>query len=96
MHCRGCEARPRDDATPHEPAHPAPIWGAERISGLRCAHCGALLGAEDVVQLLLAKQSQLEQFGMLRPPGELSRAPGQGPEPQPPGRALRVVRLEKD
>jgi hypothetical protein len=89
MHCRRCEARSRDDATPREPAHPAPIWGAERISGLRCAHCGALLGAEDVVRLLLAKQSQLEQFGMLRPPGEL-------PEPQAPGRALGVVRLEKD
>lgn len=96
MHCRRCEARSRDDATPPEPAHPAPIWGAERISGLRCAHCGALLGAEDVVRLLLAKQSQLEQFGMLRPPGELAGAPGGGPEPPTPVRALRVVRLEKD
>jgi len=63
---------------------------------MRCAQCGALLGADDVVRLLLAKQSQLEQFGMLRPPGELWRAPGERPEPQAPGRALRVVRLEKD
>jgi hypothetical protein len=92
MHCRPCEARSRDDATRREPAHPAPIWGAERISGLRCAHCGALLGAEDVVRLLLAKQLQLEQFGMLRPPDGLSERS----ELPPSVRALRVVRLEKD
>lgn len=70
-----------------EPAHPGPIWGAERISGLRCARCGALLGAEDVVRLLLEKQSQLEQFGMLKPPT---------PESPVPVRSLRVVRAEKD
>ena len=92
MHCRGCEARPRDDATPHEPAHPAPIWGADRISGLRCTRCGALLGAEDVARLLLAKQSQLEQFGMIRPPDGES----EHPEPQLLGRGLHVVRLEKN
>jgi hypothetical protein len=87
MHCRSCEVRSRDDATRREPAHPAPIWGADRISGLRCAHCGALLGVDDVVRLLLAKQSQLEQFGMLQPPND--------PE-SPPPRALHVVRVEKD
>lgn len=64
-----------------------PIWGAERISGLRCARCGILLGAEDVLRLLLAKQSQLEQFGLLKPPT---------PEPAGPVRALRVIRTEKD
>ena len=87
MNCRSCEPRSRDDATPREPANPVPIWGAERISGLRCARCGALLGAEDVVRLLLAKQSQLEQFGLLKPPT---------PEPPAPVRALRVVRVEED
>jgi hypothetical protein len=81
MYCRRCE-------TPREPAHPGPIWGADRISGLRCGRCGALLGAEDIVRLLLAKQSQLEQFGMLEPPHD--------PDSAPPQRALRVLRLEKD
>lgn len=79
MYCRSCD-------TPREPAHPGPIWGADRISGLRCARCGALLGADDVVRLLLAKQSQLEQFGMLTPPSEA---------PAPP-RAMHILRLEKD
>lgn len=87
MHCRSCETRSRDGSAPREPANPVPIWGAERISGLRCARCGILLGAEDVVRLILAKQSQLEQFGMLKPPT---------PEPAGPVRALRVVRAEKD
>jgi len=87
MHCRSCETRSRDGSTPREPANPVPIWGAERISGLRCAGCGILLGAEDVVRLLLAKQSQLEQFGMLKPPT---------PEPAAPTRALRVLRVGKD
>ena len=88
MHCRRCEVGSHDGATPREPAHPAPIWGADRISGLRCARCGALLGAEDVVRLLLAKQSLLEQFGMLKPPND--------PESSAPQRGLHVVRLEKD
>ena len=92
MHCRRCEARSRDDATSPEPAHPVPIWGADRISGLRCGRCGALLGAEDVARLLLAKQSQLEQFGMLRPPDRASERA----EPQAPPRGLRVMRREKD
>ena len=91
MYCGPCEARWRDDVPPPEPAHRVPVWGADRISGLRCGRCGALLGAEDVARLLLAKQSQLEQFGMLRPPDGPSR-----PELQPLGRGLRVVRLEKD
>jgi len=86
MHCRSCEERSREGTRP-EPANPVPIWGADRISGLRCVRCGALLGAEDVVRLLLAKQSQLEQFGMLQPPT---------PEPVAPAHALRVVRSEKD
>ena len=86
MHCRSCEARSRGGASPREPANPAPIWGAGRISGLRCARCGALLDADDVARLLLAKHSQLEQFGMLKPPSE---APA-------PGRAMYLLRLEKD
>jgi len=93
MHCGSCEARSRDGATRREPAQHGPIWGAERISGLRCASCGALLGAEDVVRLLLAKQSQLAQFGMLNPPADPARAAG--PEPPVPVRAMRLVRREK-
>ncbi len=93
MHCRSCEARSHHDTTPREPAHLGPIWGADRISGLRCASCGALLGAEDVVRLLLAKQSQLAQFGMLNPPAD--PAPAAGPEPAVPVRALSLVRREK-
>ena len=92
MYCRSCEARSRDDVTTPEPVHPIRIWGADRISGLRCTRCGALLGAEDVARLLLAKQSQLEQFGMIRPPeGE-----SEHPEPQLLGRGLHVVRLEQN
>jgi hypothetical protein len=88
MHCLGCEARSPQDEAPRAPAHPVPLWGADRISGLRCVRCGALLCAEDIARLLLAKQSQLEQFGLLRPPTD--------PESSPPPRALRVVRLEKE
>ena len=92
MNCRSCEARSRDAVTPTEPAHRVPIWGADRISGLRCTRCGVLLGADDVARLLLAKQSQLEQFGMLRPPD------GESEHPELPllGRGLHVVRLEKN
>jgi hypothetical protein len=63
-----------------------PPWGADRISGLRCERCGALLGAEDVARLLLEKQSLLERFGMLTPPNE-SRARI---------RALHLLRQGKD
>jgi len=91
VHCRSCEARSRRGAAPGEPAHPESIWGADRISGLRCGRCGALLGADDIAQLLLEKQSQLEQFGLLRPPTQVE------PEsPLPRTRALRVDRIEKD
>ena len=79
MYCRSCES-------PRTPSHPGPLWGADRISGLRCARCGALLGAEDVARLLLAKQSLLEQFGMLKPPGEAGA----------PARALHLLRSEHD
>ena len=92
MNCRSCEARSRDDITTPEPAHPIPIWGADRISGLRCTRCGALLGAEDVARLLLAKQSQLEQFGMIRPP----EGDSEHPELQLSARGLHVVRPEKN
>jgi len=40
------------------------VWGADRISGLRCGRCGILLGAEDIAQLLGEKASQLAQFGL--------------------------------
>jgi len=89
MDCRSCETRSGDGEPRRAPAHPVPLWGAERISGLRCGRCGALLGAEDIARLLLDKQSLLEQFGMLTPPTD--------PESSTtPPRALRVVRQEKD
>ena len=68
MHCSSCVARGRHDDLPRGPANPVPVWCADRISGLRCGRCGVLLDAEDVARLLLAKQSQLEQFGLLNPP----------------------------
>jgi hypothetical protein len=49
------------------------------------------MGADDIAQLLLEKQSQLEQFGLLRPPTPAQRA-WQGV----PRRALRVIKREKD
>ncbi|HEV8511018.1 MAG TPA: hypothetical protein VGQ48_11265 [Gemmatimonadales bacterium] len=93
MYCRSCEARLGGGAAPSkdEAAHPGPIWGASRISGLRCGRCGTLMGADDIAQLLLEKQSQLEQFGLLRPPTPAQRA-WQGA----PRRALRVIKREKD
>ena len=88
MHCRSCQTRAVAREPRRAPAQPLPLWGAERISGLRCGCCGALLGVEDIARLLLDKQLQLEQFGMLTPPND--------PESTPLPRALRVVRLEKD
>jgi hypothetical protein len=61
------------------------VWGADRISGLRCPRCGNLLDADDIAQLLLQKQSQLDQFGLLRPDAPVS-----------PKQTHGVVRLEKD
>ncbi|PYO71914.1 MAG: hypothetical protein DMD64_13020 [Gemmatimonadetes bacterium] len=84
MYCSSCQARPRTGAAQGR------IWGLDRISGLRCSRCGALLGADDIAHLLLAKQSQLEQFGLLRPPTHADPT-----TPQPAARALRVVRTEK-
>jgi len=85
MQCRRCDALSRVGASPRRPARTASVWGADRISGLRCARCGALLVAEDIARLLLEKQSQLAQFGLLTPP----RA-----APSPP--APPAMRLEDD
>jgi len=84
MSCRNCEDRPAGDE--HD-GSAAPAWAVERISGLRCARCGALLGAEDIVRLLLEKQSQLERFGLFQPPSFGSRSVT---------RTLPFVRLESD
>jgi hypothetical protein len=67
MLCRRCEALSHEGASRERAFSPTRVWGAERISGLRCASCGALLGAEDIAQLLLQKQSQLAQFGLVNP-----------------------------
>jgi len=73
MFCRGCEALSRDGASSRR-VSPAPVWGAERISGLRCVSCGALLDADDIAQLLLEKESQLAQFGLVNPGRPLLKA----------------------
>ena len=91
MYCRSCEAGARRGAVPTEPPHSGRIWGADRISGLRCGRCGELLGAEDIAKLLLEKQSQLEQFGLLRRPTH-----DEPDAPPPTLRSLRLVKLEKD
>ena len=78
VNCRRCGARPRDAGGADRPE---PSWA--RISGLRCERCRALLDADDIAHLLLEKQSQLERFGLLKPPTV-------------PRRALRLVRMESD
>lgn len=103
MRCRHCEARARG-AAPLEPARSRTIWGADRISGLRCSDCGALLDAEDIAQLLMQKESQLERFGLLTPPRTAAQStavattpdPAARTEPLARGAVRRTVRLEKD
>jgi len=67
MLCRRCEALSYEGASLRRAGTHARVWGAERISGLYCASCGSLLGAEDIAQLLLQKESQLAQFGLVNP-----------------------------
>jgi len=90
VYCRTCELRSHGTAQ-SEPAHPGRVWGADRISGLRCGRCGALLGAEDIAHLLLQKQSQLQRFGLLRPP-----TAAEPKLPAPLTWAPRVLKTEKD
>jgi hypothetical protein len=98
MKCRRCEGR-APGAAPRERARSRTVWGADRISGLRCSACGTLLDADDIAKLLLEKQSQLERFGLLTPPSA-AVVPianhATGPEPQAPGAVRRKFRLEKD
>jgi len=65
-------------------------WVADRISGLRCGHCGVLLGADDIAQLLGEKESQLAQFGLLSVPPDSG-----SPATSSPART-RAIRLWKD
>ncbi len=91
MYCRACKtpAPPSGPASPTERGRVARIWGADRISGLRCARCGNLLGAEDIAQLLGEKASQLEQFGLLSPRADV-------PAPNPASHSgMRAIRLWK-
>src|SRR5258705_5399894 len=67
MLCRRCEALSFEGASRRRAPPSARVWGAERISGLHCVSCGTLLGAEDIAQLLLQKESQLAQFGLVNP-----------------------------
>ena len=77
MQCRRCEALSQCGAgRGHGVSWRTPLsWGAERIHGLQCVRCDALLGVEDIAQLLHQKHSQLAQFGLVspRPPRPLIR-----------------------
>lgn len=97
MKCRRCEGRAPETA-PRARVPSRRVWGADRISGLRCAVCGVLLDAEDIATLLLEKQSQLEQFGLLTPPSPTVvpiAIHRDGPQPQAVA-VQRKFRLEKD
>ena len=65
------------------------IWGADRISGLRCERCSVMLGAEDIALLLGEKASQLAQFGLVSTTHD-----GSSPAPASPTR-MRAIRLWK-
>jgi hypothetical protein len=67
----------------------AHVWGADRISGLRCARCGVMLGADDIALLLGEKASQLARFGLASTRYDV-RLPAP-PSPSP----TRAIRLWK-
>lgn len=84
MHCSRCKM-----PAPAASSPPDKIWGADRISGLRCERCGVLLGADDIALLLGEKASQLAQFGLASTPHD-----GSSPAPASPPRT-RAIRLWK-
>lgn len=65
MLCERCAGLVQPEAGPRAESSPGAVWGVERLRGLLCVACGALLGAEDVAQRLLHKHSQLAQFGLV-------------------------------
>jgi hypothetical protein len=69
MQCRRCAPLSQPVVRSLHAAGKARVWGADRIHGLLCDICGAVLSADDIAHLLLEKQSQLAQFGLLRPRG---------------------------
>jgi len=89
MHCRRCST-PAPGASRGREAPRSEHWVADRISGLRCEHCGVLLGADDIAQLLGEKESQLAQFGLLSAPPDSGT-----PATSSPARR-RAIRLWKD
>ena len=89
MYCRRCRT-PAPGASRGLEAPRSGHWVAERISGLRCGHCGVLLGADDIAQLLGEKESQLAQFGLLSGPDD-----AEPPATSSPART-RAIRLWKD
>ena len=89
MHCRRC-GTPAPDASRRLEAARSGHWVANRISGLRCAQCGVLLGADDIAQLLGEKESQLAQFGLLSVPAD------SGPPATSSPARRRAIRLWKD
>ena len=89
MHCRRCST-PAPGASRGLEASRSGHWVADRISGLRCGHCGVLLDADDIAQLLGEKESQLAQFGLLSAPDD-----AEPPATSSPART-HAIRLWKD
>jgi len=89
MRCRRCSTPAPGASRPAEAPRPE-HWVADRISGLRCLHCGVLLGADDIAQLLGEKESQLAQFGLLSVPTD------SGPPATSTPARTRAIRLWKD
>jgi len=68
MLCRRCEVPSVDESggdSRRSGPTPARVWGVERLGGLLCTGCGAVLAAVDIAQRLLLKHSQLAQFGLV-------------------------------
>jgi hypothetical protein len=88
MKCRRCSAGARGATLPAL-ARSRTVWGADRISGLRCSQCGTLFDADDIAKLLLEKQSQLERVGLLTP-----RAAVRSPRRRPPAGIFRLKKTD--
>src|SRR5882762_11580150 len=91
MHCRRCKTpAPGAPNVPESGRTGAGrVWGADRISGIRCASCGVMLGAEDIALLLGEKASQLAQFGLASTRHDVGSP---APASPPPARAIRLFK----
>ena len=71
MLCRSCHAR-QSRSRGKKPSRQSPAAGRDQL----CSRCGHLLSPEDMVQRVVAKQSQLARFGLGG-----TRRPILGPKP---------------